>query len=226
MVVSEIKTRRLAAIMFTDIAGYTQLMQQSEALANNIRQRHRAVFERYHLQFKGEILQYFGDGTLSIFQSCVDAVLCAIAMQQELQQQPAVPLRIGVHLGDIVKSNTDVYGDGVNIAARVESLGLPGAILISDEVRKQIKNQEIDTLSMGYFEMKNVAVPMEVFAIKSQGLVLPKPEELEGKANRVETPTSKHSNTKQWIRRGALVALAIAHGCHPRMDPFQKRNQG
>ncbi len=206
------KTRRLAAIMFTDIAGYTQLMQKSEALANKIRQRHREVFERHHQQFNGEILQYYGDGTLSIFQSCVDAVHCAIAMQHELQQQPTVPLRIGVHLGDIVKSDSDVYGDGVNVAARVESLGLPGAVLISDEVRKQIKNQEIDTVSMGYFELKNVAVPIEVFAIKSLGLALPKPEELGGKANRMEPTSSKGSKTKRRIRLVALSAVVMAMG--------------
>ena len=141
---SEKKIRRLAAIMFTDIAGYTRLMQESEAQANVLRQRHRAVFERYHEQFNGEILQYYGDGTLSIFDSCVDALNCAVDIQKELQKTPKVPLRIGIHLGDIVKSESDVYGDGVNVAARVESLGVPFAILISKDVKKQVKNHDIE----------------------------------------------------------------------------------
>ena len=200
-------TRRLAAIMFTDIAGYTRLMQESEARASQIRNRHREAFEYFHEQFKGQILQYYGDGTLSIFDSCVDAVKCAIAIQQELQKPPSVPLRIGIHLGDIVKTETDIYGDGVNVASRVESLGIPKTVLISDEVLKQIKNQEIDTVSMGRFTMKNVAAPMEVFAIKASGLILPKARQIQGKARRLGSFSSPLSKAGRWIR---LVALGFA----------------
>jgi hypothetical protein len=192
----EKKTRRLAAIMFTDIAGYTQLMQESEARAYEVRKRHREVFERYHELFHGQILQYYGDGTLSIFDSCVDAVQCATAMQQELHREPAVPLRIGIHLGDIVKSGSDVYGDGVNLAARVESLGVPHAVLISEDVQKQVKNHEIDTVSMGLFEMKNVQKPMEVFAVQAEGVIIPEINALKGKAKRVKTTSSK----RKWLR--------------------------
>ena len=193
---SEKRTRRLAAIMFTDIAGYTRLMQESEARANQLRQRHREVFEHYHRQFNGEILQYYGDGTLSIFDSCVEGVQCAIAMQRELQNEPTVPLRIGIHLGDIVKSDSDIYGDGVNLAARVESLGVPHAVLISEDVQKQVKNHEIDTVSMGLFEMKNVQKPMEVFAVQDEGLIIPEIKALQGKAKRVKPISSK----PKWIK--------------------------
>ncbi len=202
---SEKKTRRLAAIMFTDIAGYTRLMQESEARANQLRQRHREVFERYHGQFNGEILQYYGDGTLSIFDSCVDAVRCAIAMQRELQVEPAVPLRIGIHLGDIVKSESDIYGDGVNLAARVESLGVPYAVLISEDVRKQVKNQEIETVSMGLFEMKNVQKPLEVFAVQAEGLIVPELETMQGKAKRVEP----RIRMRKWVRLAGLGLAAM-----------------
>ena len=78
-------SRSLAAIMFTDIQGYTSLMQRDEARAIILRKRHREVFERFHAQFEGEILQYYGDGTLSVFNSSVQAVQCAIAIQQELK---------------------------------------------------------------------------------------------------------------------------------------------
>ena len=202
-IVSEKKTRRLAAIMFTDIAGYTRLMQESEARANQLRQRHREVFEHHHGQYRGEILQYYGDGTLSIFDSCVDAVQCAIAMQQDLQSEPAVPLRIGIHLGDIVKSENDIYGDGVNLAARVESLGVPHAVLISEDVRKQVKNHEIDTVSMGLFEMKNVQKPMEVFAVQAEGVIVPVLKSLQGKAKRVKNRPS----TRNWI---GLLGLGVS----------------
>ena len=124
------RKRILAAIMFTDIVGYTAMMQENEVAATTVRQRHRKVFQKEHDIFNGEILQYYGDGTLSIFKSAVEAVKCAIAMQQQFQSDEIVPLRIGIHLGDIVFDDNDVYGDGVNLASRVESLGIPGCVLI------------------------------------------------------------------------------------------------
>lgn len=96
------QVRQLAAIMFTDIVGYTALMNKNETAAAAIRRRHRAVFQREHQAISGEIIQYYGDGTLSAFRSAVEAVECAIKMQQEFQSGGVVPLRIGLHLGDIV----------------------------------------------------------------------------------------------------------------------------
>ena len=126
------KTRRLAAIMFTDIVGYTALMQRDENIAAQLRARHREVFDEQHASHHGEIIQYYGDGTLSVFQSAIEALECAIAIQQMLQEDPTqVPLRIGLHMGDIVFNGTEVYGDGVNIASRIESMGIAGAILLS-----------------------------------------------------------------------------------------------
>jgi len=120
-------TRRLAAIMFTDIVGYTALMQKNEANAAAVRTRHRTIFNQYHQNYNGEILQYFGDGTLSIFQSSVAAVECAIAIQKDLQQGEKVPLRIGLHIGEIVFDGTEIYGDSVNLTSRIESMGVAGA---------------------------------------------------------------------------------------------------
>ena len=173
--------RRLAAIMFTDIEGYTKIMEESEAKASEIRQLHRAGFEKHHKKFGGEILQYYGDGTLSIFNSSVEAVKCAISMQAEFNRSAKVPLRIGIHMGDISISESDVVGNGVNIASRVESLGIPGAVLISEDIQKQVKNHGIETVSMGHFEMKNVSRPMEVFAVKATDLVIPIASTLKGK---------------------------------------------
>lgn len=167
--------------------GYTQMMAENESRAKIIRKRHREVFEDLHEKYKGEIIQYFGDGTLSIFDSCVEAVHCAVTMQQAFLQEPQVPLRIGIHLGDIEYSETEVAGNGVNIAARVESLGVAGSILLSDGVRKQVENHQIETVSMGHFEMKNVVAPMEVFAVTTEGLYVPNPKSLQGKAKRINT---------------------------------------
>jgi adenylate cyclase len=93
--------RQLAAIMFSDMAGYTALMQQNEQLAKEMRQRLKHVLETAVSSYNGKILQYYGDGALSIFNSAIDGVLCAVEIQQTLQQHPQVALRIGLHTGDI-----------------------------------------------------------------------------------------------------------------------------
>lgn len=94
--------RRLAAIMFTDIEGYTALMQSSEEKAFLYRETHRTIFNDCTSRFNGEVIQYYGDGTLSIFESAVDAIKCGIAMQRAFQENPKIPVRIGIHSGDIV----------------------------------------------------------------------------------------------------------------------------
>jgi adenylate cyclase len=178
---NEKNVRRLAAIMFTDIVGYSALMQEDEAAAVKVRARHRAVFEQQHKLFAGDIVQYYGDGTLSIFKSAVEAAKCAIAIQRLLQQGESVPLRIGMHTGDIVFNNSEVYGDGVNIASRIESLAVAGAILISGKVNDELKNHAaISTVSLGHYEFKNIAQPIEVFAIANEGIVVPQITELKG----------------------------------------------
>ena len=176
------KTRRLAAIMFTDIVGYTALMQKDEAAAADKRAHHREKFDQYHKKYNGEILQYFGDGTLSVFQSGVEAVECAIEIQNALQVGEPVPLRIGLHMGDIVFDGTDIYGDGVNLASRIESMGVAGGILISGTLNDELKNQQqVSTKSLGIFGLKNIENPVEVFSVTNDGIKIPKRSELKGK---------------------------------------------
>lgn len=178
----EERTRRLAAIMFTDIVGYTAMMQQDEQAAVKARARHREVFEKQHELHQGEIIQYYGDGTLSVFQSVVEAVACAIDIQHFLQKGDAVPLRIGLHMGDIVFNGTEVYGDGVNFASRIESMSIAGAILLSGKLNEELKNhQDISTISLGYFELKNITNPVEIFAVSNEGLKIPDRSQLQGK---------------------------------------------
>jgi adenylate cyclase len=176
------QSRKLAAIMFTDITGYTALMQANESEAALVRQRHREVFEKEHENFHGELLQYYGDGTLSIFESALEAVECAVSMQQQFITGKPVPLRIGIHLGDIVYDKNDIYGDGVNLASRIESLGIPGSVLISDKLNYVVKNHDsISTKSLGFFELKNIKEPIEVFAVTNLGIKIPQRSELKGK---------------------------------------------
>ena len=178
----EKKVRQLAAVMFTDIVGYTALMQGDEEVATNVRVRHREVFQQQHNLHQGEIIQYYGDGTLSVFKSAIEAAKCAVEIQRLLQEGDPVPLRIGLHLGDIVFDNTEVYGDGVNLASRIESLGTAGTVLLSEKINDELKNHTtISTTSLGHFELKNIAKPVEVFAISNEGIKVPQPSELMGK---------------------------------------------
>jgi TolB-like protein/Tfp pilus assembly protein PilF len=174
--------RKLAAIMFTDMVGYTALMQQDEKQAKMNRDRHREVINSSIQNNAGMILQYYGDGTLSIFNSAVDAVTCAIQIQQQLQEEPKIPLRIGIHTGDVVHDDEGIYGDGVNIASRVESMAVTGSVLISGKVFDEIKNHsQFQTKSYGPFQLKNVDHPIRIYGLIAEGCLTPDPSKLKGK---------------------------------------------
>lgn len=176
--------RQLAAIMFTDMEGYTALMQKNEQAAIERRARHREVFEKAMTDHGGKIIQYYGDGTLSIFSSAIHAVNAGLEMQLMFRKEPKVPLRIGIHIGDISMDDSGVYGDGVNIASRIESTAVPGSVFISDRVFDEIKNQpQVNIISMGLFELKNVLRPVEIFAIVNEGLPVPARADMKGKTS-------------------------------------------
>jgi len=168
--------------MFADMAGYTALMQENEHLAKAKQKHLKDVLDSTVKNYHGRILQYYGDGSLSIFSSAIDGVSCAIEIQQQLKQEPTVDLRIGIHTGDISIEDDTVYGDGVNLASRIESLAVPGSIFISDKVADDVKNQNNITIrELGYFEMKNVKAPVRIFAVANKGLIIPSRDELKGK---------------------------------------------
>lgn len=167
--------RQLTAIMFTDMVGYTALMQEDERQAKVNRDRQRGVLEQSIARFDGRILQFYGDGALSVFQSAVAAVECGIAIQEALRgADPAVPIRIGIHSGDVVHDENGVFGDGVNVASRIEGLGVAGAVLISGKVYDEVKNQpRIHTRALGSFNLKNIKHPTRVYAITNPGMAVP-----------------------------------------------------
>jgi TolB-like protein/Tfp pilus assembly protein PilF len=174
--------RQLAAILFADMTGYTALMQENEQLARTKRQRLKEVLETTINKYNGKILQYYGDGSLSIFNSAIDGVHCAVNMQQQLQGHPKVDVRMGLHSGDVTIEEESVFGDGVNLASRIESLAVPGSVFVSEKVFDDIRNQEnIKAREMGYFEFKNVQRPVRVFAIANNGIVVPNRQDLQGK---------------------------------------------
>jgi adenylate cyclase len=163
------QNRRLAAILFTDIVGSTAMMQKDEQAALSVNKRYVAVLKQFVLSHDGEILNDYGDGSLCTFTSATQAVKCAIEMQKQFQIEPKVPLRIGLHIGEIFFEDGKVFGDGVNVASRVQSLGIANSILFSSEICSKIKNQtEFKSVSLGRFHFKNVDEPMEVFALANE----------------------------------------------------------
>jgi len=165
---------QLAAIIFADIEGYTAIMQKDEQKALEIRKRHREVLESVTKKYNGKILQFYGDGTLSTFNSAIDAVKCGIDIQIAFLNKPQVPLRIGIHSGDIIFTKEGIIGDGVNVASRIEALAESRSVLISEKIYDEIKNQpEIQSTTLGKFQLKNVEKSLEVYAISNPGVSIP-----------------------------------------------------
>ena len=171
--------RQLAAIMFTDIVGYTGLMGRDENAGLAILRLNREIHKSSIRQFEGIWLKEMGDGTVAYFDSALQAVQCACEIQKKLRSHGKWKVRIGIHLGDISIENQDIFGDGVNIAARLESIADPGGIYVSDSVISAIRaHEEIEYSHLGSFTLKNVPYPVKVFAIQGAGLPVPSKERL------------------------------------------------
>ena len=167
--------RRLAAIMFTDIVGYTGLTQSNEALALELLEEHRQLLRQISAAHGGEEIQTIGDSFLIEFRNALDAVKCAIDMQQALSRRNLestsirqIQVRIGIHVGDVVRIGKDVYGDTVNLAKRIESLSEPSGIAISAQACEQVRNKiPISIEKMEEHRLKNVSMPMLIYKIRA-----------------------------------------------------------
>lgn len=209
--------RQLAAIMFTDITGYSAMMGADEDYARRIRNRHRKVFKETHEVHGGRILQYYGDGTLSIFESAAAAVECAVDMQIEFRKEPEVPLRIGIHTGDISYDEEGAYGDGLNIASRIERLCIPGGVYISAKVYDDIKNHKwLTAISLGDFRLRNIYREVEIYAVTAKGLTYPTEDELQ---------LHPEYSIAQKVESRVNVAAPIAEATDQAAVPLQGRKR-
>ena len=202
------ETRKLRTILFADIVGYTAMMQQDEQHSLHLLAHFKADLERLVPAHEGDIIQYFGDACLLSFESATQAVACALAMQTAYREKD-IPVRIGMHLGEVMFRENNAYGDGVNIASRVESMGIPGSVIVSRTVREQVKNKaEFSLAPLGAFHFKNVEAPMELYALANEGLVVPQKGEMKGKL--AETVASEKSGFFQqlWEKRIPQVLIA------------------
>jgi len=214
--VNERLDRRLVAVMFTDMVGYTALMQADERLGLDKRDRYMSALEGHHDAFGGTIVQRLGDGSMSMFPSALAAVLAAIEIQRELAAED-VPVRIGVHVGEVVVDPERLTGDAVNIAARIESFAVPGGVMLSDSAYDQIKNRsDVGIVRLGRFRLKHVGRPFELYAVAADGVVVPDPAALEGKGEQFASlPSNLPDPVAPLVGRAAdlasLVELAREH---------------
>ncbi|MDG6986109.1 MAG: hypothetical protein JRM73_05110 [Nitrososphaerota archaeon] len=163
--------RRLAAIMFTDIVGYTSLTQKDESGAMQALEEHRRLLRPYFASHRGREVKTVGDAFLVEFESALDAVLCATAIQNIIHDRSVatgvtISLRIGVHMGDVIESGSDILGDAVNVASRIEPLAEPGGVCISGPVYEQVKNKVpylMDKIVNP--RLKNVSEPIDVYRL-------------------------------------------------------------
>ncbi|MEE9210059.1 MAG: adenylate/guanylate cyclase domain-containing protein, partial [Kiloniellales bacterium] len=169
--------RRLAAILAADVVGYSRLMGEDEAGTLARLQAHReALIDPKIAEHHGRLVKLMGDGALVEFASVVDAVECAVEIQRAMAgRQEGVPqdkrieFRIGINIGDVIVEGEDIYGDGVNVAARLEGLAEPGGICISRAARDQIRDKlDFELEDLGEHEVKNIARPIRVFRVRTE----------------------------------------------------------
>lgn len=166
--------RSLAAIMFTDIVGFTALMGESEEKALRIRRINREIHQQRIEAHGGNWLKEMGDGTLASFSSITEALQAAIEIRQIAKQQMGVDLKVGIHFGEVTSEDNDVFGDGVNIASRIEALAAGGGILISESVYKDIRNKtDFRTAFLGEVTLKNVEGRHKIYQVLDGDLTKP-----------------------------------------------------
>src|ERR1700726_831471 len=200
--------RKLAAIMFTDMVGYSALSQRDEKLALELLEEHRQLLRGILPRFHGTEIKTIGDAFLIEFNSALEAAQCAIEIQRALAHrnhdvaaERRIELKIGIHIGDVVHRGGDVYGDGVNIASRIEPLAGAGGICVSMDVERQIRNAvEARFEKLAPTELKNISVAMDLFRI-----VLPWEKQAASAAK-------SEIRSRSWIWAAAAVVLLLAIG--------------
>src|SRR5467141_2780968 len=197
--------RRLAAILAADVAGYSRLMGEDEEGTHERLKAHlRELVDPKIKEHRGRIVKNTGDGMLAEFSSVVEAVRCAAEVQRGMAERNAetpddkrITFRVGINLGDVIAEPNDIYGDGVNVAARLEGLAEPGGICVSRVVRDQVRDKlDFAFEDRGEQSVKNIARPVRVYALRPETVA-----ELPASGVLPEAPPRRH---------GAIAAMAAA----------------
>lgn len=177
-----LENRSLSAILFTDISGFTGWMQQDESAALQLLRKNREIHQTLVPAFKGKIVKELGDGMLCVFSTVTDAMDAGMALQQAAREIPNLGLGMGLHAGEILSENEDIFGDAVNLASRIQSMGQSGAIVFSEAVYQAIRNKsQYKSAIFGNFQFKNVQMPMTLYYWDHPTLTVPNRKNISGK---------------------------------------------
>src|SRR5215471_13456674 len=174
--------RRLATIMMADVVGYSRMMGENEERTIEILRGHRQVFDELLVQHRGRVFNTAGDAILAEFPSAVEAVRCATEIQMALRtrndhlpEDQRMWFRIGINLGDVIVQGSDLLGDGVNVAARIQTVAEPGGVCVSGSVYDQIQNKlSLQFRQLGEKSFKNISQPVRTFSIDTEGVPAPR----------------------------------------------------
>lgn len=206
-------TRKLAAIVFTDIAGFTALSAKDEKRAFRLIESQRSILKPIVISHGGKWLKEIGDGLLLSFPSSIEAVNCAIELQQAVKIVENLNIRIGIHQGDILEEEGEIYGDDVNIASRIEPFAAIGGIAISQKVQSDISGSpELSTKYIGIPKLKGVRQRVEVYCLTSHGLPATKPSEVTAKLEKRPTVWIK------WAVPAVLIAALASYYLIPKVQ--------
>ena len=197
-------TRKLAAIVFTDIVGFTKLTADDQSKASNLLKQQRKLLKPIVESFNGSWVKEIGDGLLLIFDTVTDAVNCSIKIQKEAKRIDSLLLRIGIHQGEILLDENDVIGDDVNVASRIEPFSAPGGVAISNKVNDAlVRESAFETKYLGKPKLKGVGQEVKVYCITSHGLP-------ETKLSDVTAKLENRSSLAKYFIFAAIVTVLLA----------------
>ena len=195
--------KKLSVVFFSDVVGYTRLMGRDEDLAYQLMKDNLKIHQKYFEIFNGVLIKELGDGVLATFEKAEDALKASIEIQKECKSRGEIELRIGLHCGDIIFDRGDVFGDAVNIASRIQSIGVPSCVLFSKQLKALISSEnEFPNIKLGEFRLKNVDRDLTLFALSLEPLVVPKREQMISTIKYQERKTWKY-----WVGIGLLVTI-------------------
>ena len=204
------QTRRLAAVMFTDIVGYTAMMGEDEKKAFELLKKNRKLQKPLIEEFGGVWVKELGDGVLATFPTVIDAVSAACLIQKGTAEIEGIKLRIGIHLGDVIFENNDVFGDSVNVAARIQALAPIGGIYITESVHKNISNKKgIKSTYVQDLELKNVKEPVPVYEIDIDSFHIDRSERYRTNAGGMSSEFTNRKTNYKKLAAWAIPLLGI-----------------
>jgi adenylate cyclase len=218
--------RKLAAILYADVAGYSRLTGEDEDATHRTLTAYLDFITKTVANHRGRVMHFAGDAALARFKAVVDALSSAVAIQKELKarnqglpDRRQVQFRIGVNLGDVIEDRGDIYGEGVNVAARLESLAEPGGICISESVHTAVGNKlPLEYEFIGEHAVKNIAKPVRAYSAKLRpGAVLPAP------SGRAKTRWRRQRLVMVWAAVAVLIIGTSAIAWLARWPPTTER---